>query len=219
MKKYLLTAVAIGLIPNTASAAELLVNGGFELPEVDGPCCITSPPTAIPGWQATPNVNVVNGTFSSSPSGTNLAYEGNQYLDLIGEGGFGTISQGFDTVVGKMYTLTFAYSHNLFGGLDSASANFTVGGGVDLDASITHSTGSSSDLDWQVFSSNFIASNSNSILTFNNTSGNTNEGIFLDAVSVSAVPEPATWGLMILGFGAIGGAMRRRNHKTTVAYA
>lgn len=28
--------------------------------------------------------------------------------------------------------------------------------------------------------------------------------------SVAVVPEPATWGMMILGFGAIGGAMRRR---------
>lgn len=26
----------------------------------------------------------------------------------------------------------------------------------------------------------------------------------------AGVPEPATWGLMILGFGAVGGAMRRR---------
>ncbi|WP_298669225.1 PEPxxWA-CTERM sorting domain-containing protein [uncultured Sphingomonas sp.] len=32
-----------------------------------------------------------------------------------------------------------------------------------------------------------------------------------------AVPEPATWALMILGFGAIGGALRRR--RTSVAYA
>ncbi|MFW2850508.1 PEPxxWA-CTERM sorting domain-containing protein [Sphingomonas sp. TX0543] len=32
-----------------------------------------------------------------------------------------------------------------------------------------------------------------------------------------AVPEPATWALMILGFGAIGGAMRRR--RVSVAYA
>ena len=34
-------------------------------------------------------------------------------------------------------------------------------------------------------------------------------------LSVSAVPEPATWGLMILGFGAVGGAMRRRRAATT----
>jgi hypothetical protein len=34
----------------------------------------------------------------------------------------------------------------------------------------------------------------------------------------SAAPEPAAWGLMILGFGAIGGAMRtRRNVKVSFA--
>lgn len=36
----------------------------------------------------------------------------------------------------------------------------------------------------------------------------------------AGVPEPATWGLMILGFGAIGGAMRRRQSvKATVRFA
>ena len=34
----------------------------------------------------------------------------------------------------------------------------------------------------------------------------------------AGVPEPATWALMILGFGAIGGAMRRRA-KTAVRFA
>lgn len=34
-----------------------------------------------------------------------------------------------------------------------------------------------------------------------------------------AIPEPATWGLMILGFGAIGGAMRRRRTTTSVRFA
>lgn len=33
-----------------------------------------------------------------------------------------------------------------------------------------------------------------------------------------AVPEPGTWALLILGFGAVGGAMRRRV-RTSVAYA
>lgn len=37
----------------------------------------------------------------------------------------------------------------------------------------------------------------------------------------AAVPEPATWAMMILGLGAVGFAMRRRqkNVKTTVSYA
>jgi hypothetical protein len=40
----------------------------------------------------------------------------------------------------------------------------------------------------------------------------TNDSLFAfgDFYYSSAVPEPATWALMILGFGAVGGAMRRR---------
>ena len=30
----------------------------------------------------------------------------------------------------------------------------------------------------------------------------------------NAVPEPATWAMMIGGFGLVGGAMRRRTHRT-----
>lgn len=36
---------------------------------------------------------------------------------------------------------------------------------------------------------------------------------------IAAVPEPATWGMMLLGFGAIGAAMRRRNTPPRVGYA
>jgi len=38
--------------------------------------------------------------------------------------------------------------------------------------------------------------------------------------SAGAVPEPSTWALMILGFGAIAGTMRRRKRvSATVRYA
>lgn len=54
----------------------------------------------------------------------------------------------------------------------------------------------------------------NFILTANGTSVN------LDNIDVSAaVPEPATWAFMILGFGAIGGALRRRKTNVKVSYA
>ena len=36
-------------------------------------------------------------------------------------------------------------------------------------------------------------------------------------LNITAVPEPATWGLMLLGFGAIGFAMRRRRRGTMLA--
>ena len=37
--------------------------------------------------------------------------------------------------------------------------------------------------------------------------------------SVPAVPEPATWGLMLVGFGLMGTAIRRRNLRTSVRFA
>jgi hypothetical protein len=36
---------------------------------------------------------------------------------------------------------------------------------------------------------------------------------------ISAVPEPATWAMMLLGFGLVGGAVRRKRHTTRVVYA
>jgi hypothetical protein len=38
---------------------------------------------------------------------------------------------------------------------------------------------------------------------------------FLDGVSLTAVPEPASWALMLAGFGLVGLAARRRT--TTLA--
>jgi hypothetical protein len=39
--------------------------------------------------------------------------------------------------------------------------------------------------------------------------------------TLAAVPEPATWAMMLIGFGAVGGAMRsaKRRQKLTVTYA
>ena len=42
---------------------------------------------------------------------------------------------------------------------------------------------------------------------FDDNLGDNSGGITL---SIAAIPEPATWAMMILGFGVIGGALRRR---------
>jgi hypothetical protein len=50
------------------------------------------------------------------------------------------------------------------------------------------------------------------------TQGNTTTSFSATALT-AAVPEPATWALMILGMGAVGFAMRRRNTTTRVRFA
>ncbi|KQS04956.1 hypothetical protein ASG11_12420 [Sphingomonas sp. Leaf357] len=44
-------------------------------------------------------------------------------------------------------------------------------------------------------------------------------GTYNLTIATAAVPEPATWGLMVLGFGMVGAAARKRNVKTTVKFA
>ncbi|KQT30991.1 hypothetical protein ASG29_15910 [Sphingomonas sp. Leaf412] len=46
--------------------------------------------------------------------------------------------------------------------------------------------------------------------SFVSAEGGSNTAQLRALVSVAGVPEPATWGLMIVGFGMVAGAMRRR---------
>ena len=43
--------------------------------------------------------------------------------------------------------------------------------------------------------------------------GGTRWGTWISQLTLSAVPEPATWAMMLVGFGVVGGALRRRTAK------
>jgi hypothetical protein len=209
-----LAAVALLASAGTAQAANILTNGSFETPGISVSCCNTVvTPNSFLGWNVTAgDINVVNGTFGAA---SNLAYAGRQYLDLIGESGSGAIEQKFATVLGQVYRLRFAYSHNIFSA-PGAAATFNVG---TLNGTVSHSTGTNTGLDWRTDGGTFAGTGSMMTLNFTNTVGQNNGGIFLDGVALAAVPEPGTWAMMIGGFGLAGVALRRRRRRQVTVLA
>ncbi|GGB17735.1 hypothetical protein GCM10011380_04080 [Sphingomonas metalli] len=78
-------------------------------------------------------------------------------------------------------------------------------------------------LNWSTGTQTLTASNGASFsVRFNDLVGVTG-GRATSTVTVrllaAAVPEPATWGMMLLGFGMVAGAARYRRAKTNVTYA
>lgn len=50
-------------------------------------------------------------------------------------------------------------------------------------------------------------------------SGSGSVGTLTVSAVAAAVPEPATWAMLLVGFGLVGGAARYRRRTTTLAYA
>ncbi len=230
----LVAASILALSANQANAAiNLLANGGFE-DFASSPNYYnvgTNGDHATPagfGWSVIDN-NVDLVTYAGIYGATGGAQFGDQFLDLVGYNDTGGIAQSFKTDVGASYTLTFSYANN-YGSAPFAAADFGVlSGGAQLFGNVSHTSSSRSDLDWSTYTSQFIAGDTVSTLSFLTTFGEDSGGIYLDNVSVtrsgateqepppidsqpisSGVPEPSTWAMLISGFGMMGLSLRRR---------
>lgn len=222
--KKLIFAAAIATAAMTAAPAmaqNLIVNGGFEQS--------TSPTVTPTGWTS---VGHSDGVIPYASFGT-PAYQGNYYYDF---GGYGNsngpagdgIFQTVATSAGTTYALNFGLSsENSSGGSSVLYVYFND----ILAGTYTQAI----DSRYTVFQKPFVTQTLNFTATSASTQikfiqganiGGTNgsndpliDGVSFAAVS-GAVPEPATWLMMIAGFGMIGGTLRRRSAVTTgVRYA
>lgn len=111
------------------------------------------------------------------------------------------------------YTLNFYYSARP----NVASAS----NGIDVllnGVSIFNITGDGgAGTNWLPQSLSFGASAA-STLTFAALGTSDSLGGYLDNISLAGVPEPASWAMMLGGFGLLGAAARRRN-RSSVTYA
>jgi Protein of unknown function (DUF642)/PEP-CTERM motif len=215
-----ISALAVVSAAGAASAAELLINGGFEdigagaVPESWGgltyyPDGTHVAPTGIllPGW--TVQSGSVDLAWTTSAWGP--AASGTFSMDLDGWTP-GTISQSFNDVAGQTYTVSYDYSRNPANAAQDVSALVSAGGQSTIVDAPDGAFGSEFNMTWQPGGFTFVGTGDDTITLASLDPQNSNAGVFFDNVSVSgpAVPEPASWALMIGGFGMAGAMLRRR---------
>ncbi len=188
MKALLILAGATLAFATPAAAQELVTNGDFETGNFAG--------------------FTQSGNTGFTGVGAGLGTSGSFGASFGPVGSVGSISQTLTTTAGQSYLISFDLQ-NLSGG----TPNFYQ---VLFDGAQLFSATNSAAFGYTNFSTNAIASGVSTGLTFNFQH---DPSFFrLDNVSVTAVngavPEPATWAMMLIGFGAIGASMRRRRKIT-----
>lgn len=159
--------------------------------------------------------SVANAAITIGASGTTL---GTNFSIAAPDNISSPNTVGFDTTanVAGSYTSYFEFSNDQTGFYNFALISSTLGATITLEQLMTGGGAST------LYSSTG-ATNSLSLLTGVLNSGTTYRFTYTGGFPtgggttsgnasfyVAAVPEPATWGLMLIGFGGIGLAMRRR---------
>ena len=206
--RHLMVTSVIGVFLSTsASAVELISNGGFEIgnftpqgfPTYDtitsgGPQDLSSwtvGNSLVWGWNTT-DINV---------------YDGQGFVDLTGVGDtapHGTLSQTLPTLVGQKYA--FSVYTTLY---DTVGINVSANGApIILSGPYGTWDGTPTGAIWRQVTGAFIADGTSSTIVIAGQPG-FSFMIGLDDVSVTgpalaAVPELSSWALMFLGFAGLG---------------
>ena len=189
-------AFAAATVAVPASAAELVNNGGFETGD-------------FTGW-------VLGGNTGFTGVDAFSANTGNFGAFLGPVGSIGTLTQVLNTVAGTNYNISFDLLQR--GGRPALFKVF-------FDGNEVYSTTSSTQPNPYTTLSGFTETASTALTTLQIQFRQDPDFYSLDNVSVqgqlAAVPEPGTWALMLVGFGAVGTAMRSRSRRrsTKVSFA
>jgi hypothetical protein len=111
------------------------------------------------------------------------------------------------------------------GGAFATIASFAQRGTNDLYQSLSFAPLSAlSSIEFRLVSANQTAANGGTVATGgtfrveNYVSGGTESPFSING-TVSAVPEPATWAMLMIGFGFVGAVARRRRQTVRVSYS
>ncbi len=206
MKKFAfaLAATASALaLSAPAHAVNLITNGSFETGD-------------LTGWTSDTG-------FGLNPFGTTYGsgMDGTYWHWLAGYETPITTSQTVSGLTaGATYSLTWimASEHT-----SSDSLRVSIDGGAGTLFTASPKISDFWD-NWEAKSLTFTATGTSALIQFDTVGLNIAgfdvgiDKVSLESVTPGGVPEPATWAMMLVGFGLIGAAMRRRQ-KVAVRYA
>ncbi len=216
--------VAVAGVVGTAHAAtNLVVNGSFD---ADTTASKIQFENHVTGWTGGANLTYLappgtadDGSYLSvyGPFPT-TSPDGGNFVLADGDPNYsGVISQTISgLIIGKSYVVNFYQAAGQqLGFTGPTTEQWQVSFGSSSQLSSLFSLPEAGVGPWQAQSMTFTASAVSQVLSF--LAVGTPNGAppisFLDGVSLTAaVPEPATWGLMLVGFGAVGITARRRSN-------
>lgn len=198
MKRLLITATLLASLA-TAQAANLLVNGSFE-DQAQAPDS-WHVYDHMPGW-----ATVAGSGIELRNNVAGRAFDGRNFVELDANSN-SAMAQTAATTFGTAYTLSFAYSARA--GVSAQSNPIDVLWNGTLLASVTADGLRQSEHDWQIFNYTVLGTGLDTVM-FRAAGTSDSLGGSLDAVSLSAVPEPSTWLLLAGGFVVIGWSVLRR---------
>lgn len=208
-------ALATSIFSTGAQAAELIANGGFEdLSVASAPGSYGTyayPEGTVAGWtfHGAGLIDGVTATpwFGNAPP---QGFSGAQYGFVQGQGWL--VQSITANTTGTLELSWLEGSRpDIFGGGYKGDQTYEVW--LDTTLLGTFSTASGQDFTARSLTAQVTGGNSY-YLIFHGLSQADNT-VFLDDVSASvtasgAVPEPATWAMLIAGFGLVGASLRRR---------
>ncbi len=200
MIKSGIAIAAMALLAPLAQASTF-TNGGFEDSSFSGTFKTYGEGTNLGAWSVVSgSVDLINNYWTPS--------EGHYSLDLNGTSA-GSIEQTFSTVAGRVYTVTFDMAGNTDGG---GKVKTIFAGDADNTNTFTFNTTGHSKgaMGWETKSFSFTAVDSTSTLSFSGFAGNKAYGAAIDNITVSSVPEPETYGMLLAGLGLLGMIARRK---------
>lgn len=215
MKSIGFSLLVAASFAGSAQAAPL-TNGSLESSAGGFIQTVNSGASANSWTVALANIEFVKTGYAGGGDVVGAAADGLWFVDLNGTTGPGRISQSFDTVAGQWYRIDYFMSGNAGPNGSTSNGSKTLNalwnGGVADSASYTHQVGDKwSILRWEAHSFLAQAVGATTTLGFQSTSTTyAAAGPLLDAITVTAVPEPGTYALMLAGLGLLGFAKRRR---------